>query len=340
MQADLVSVIIPVYNQEKYLDRCLPTVLSQSYHALDIIAIDDGSTDASFDILYRYASKDERLRIIRKENGGLVDAVSTGIRAAIGKYICFLDPDDEIGSDFVFNFISKMDQAYDVVACGFYREKGEVTETETLRENAVISGKDLTTLKEDFLWDKKKGGLSNRIGNARWNKIYRTEILLQVVDDYQSCQAVSFGEDAILNYLVLCHAEKYKVVAAPNEYHYCMNSDNSMIKKTDPFQQYEKCKTTFLCFQRVLKKYGDSVDNAYYLYFDEVNAAYRKAAVDKKTFWQFLRQLRRDAVYRRAIQRICRVAKHLPSLEIRTRLKLSAICYWIYRKKYDYDNKI
>ncbi len=91
---DIISVIIPVYNEEAYLARCLDSVLSQTYERLEVITVDDGSTDRSPEILKGYALKDKRIKIISKENGGAASARNAGIEAAAGSYIGFVDADD------------------------------------------------------------------------------------------------------------------------------------------------------------------------------------------------------------------------------------------------------
>lgn len=94
MQEPLVSVIVPVYNTEKYLEKCIGSLLGQSYGNLEIILVNDGSTDKSGRICEEYARKDSRVRVIHKDNGGVSDARNSGLRAASGTYLCFLDSDD------------------------------------------------------------------------------------------------------------------------------------------------------------------------------------------------------------------------------------------------------
>ena len=89
-----VSVIIPVYNVEQYLNRCIDSVLNQTYKDFEIILVDDGSTDKSGEICDVYAEKDSRITVIHKENGGLSDARNFGIDAARGDFLTFLDSDD------------------------------------------------------------------------------------------------------------------------------------------------------------------------------------------------------------------------------------------------------
>lgn len=101
MEKDLISVIIPVYNVEKYLKNCLDSVINQTYKNIEIILVDDGSTDNSGKICDEYAQKDLRIKVIHKENGGLSDARNVGIEQSIGKYITFIDSDDDIDTGYV-----------------------------------------------------------------------------------------------------------------------------------------------------------------------------------------------------------------------------------------------
>ncbi len=94
--SELVSVIIPVYNSEKYLSGCLDSVLAQTYKDIEVIAVDDGSSDGSPDLLARYAAADERVRVLKKNNGGASSARNMGISDASGDYVFFVDSDDNI----------------------------------------------------------------------------------------------------------------------------------------------------------------------------------------------------------------------------------------------------
>lgn len=120
MNGPLISVIIPIYNMEPYLARCLNSVLENDYSELEIICVNDGSKDKSLEILREYARKDARIRIVDKENGGLSDARNKGMEIATGEFISFLDADDYIHPQF-FEILADVqrEKDADVVACMF-----------------------------------------------------------------------------------------------------------------------------------------------------------------------------------------------------------------------------
>ncbi len=122
---DLVSVIIPVYNVEKYLDRCMRSVLEQTYTNLDIILVDDGSSDGSGIICDRYQGMDGRVRVIHKQNGGLSDARNAGIDAARADYLIFLDSDDFVDREYVsFLYALLREHDADISICRYMRFSG------------------------------------------------------------------------------------------------------------------------------------------------------------------------------------------------------------------------
>lgn len=128
----LVTVVLPIYNVENYLDRCIKSVVSQTYENLEILLIDDGSTDSCSEMCDEWAKKDSRIKVIHKENQGLGMARNTGIENANGEYICFFDSDDYIASDTIEKAYGQaVDDKADAVFFGinFCDEKGKVTDS-------------------------------------------------------------------------------------------------------------------------------------------------------------------------------------------------------------------
>lgn len=168
-----ISVIVPVYNVEKYLPHCLDSIINQSYTNLEIILIDDGSSDNCPEICDKYAEKDRRIIVIHKRNGGLSDARNTGIESATGEYLAFVDGDDYIAVN-MYEILEKRiigDRA-DIAVCNFLyvNEQGELLQEKNY--NLPILNKCL----ESRNAIKKLSGPKSWYYVTAWNKLYHREI--------------------------------------------------------------------------------------------------------------------------------------------------------------------
>ncbi len=137
-----ISVIVPVYNVEKYLSRCIDSILAQTFGDYEVILVDDGSTDRSGKICDEYAEKDPRFRVIHKENGGLSDARNTGVSAAVGDFVCFIDSDDFIDPEMLSVLLSLTETTgAEVAICGIRNcyESGQ-TEQSSADETFLCDG--------------------------------------------------------------------------------------------------------------------------------------------------------------------------------------------------------
>ena len=126
----IISIIVPVYNVESYLERCIESILNQSFKEFELILVNDGSTDSCKDICNEYKTKDKRIKVIHKENGGLSSARNAGLDIARGKYIGFVDSDDFINKDMyktLFNTIQ--DNNSDMIICDYYKVNEENNDT-------------------------------------------------------------------------------------------------------------------------------------------------------------------------------------------------------------------
>lgn len=171
MEANKISVIIPVYKVEEYLPRCLDSIISQTYNNLEIILVDDGSPDSCGKICDEYAERDERIRVIHKENGGVAKARNTGLDAATGDYVGFVDSDDWIEND-MYELLMKNALSYnaDISACGeCIYEDGKVISEEVSGE--IVLRDNIETRKSTVV-----GGSMGLI----WNKIYRKSVVENV----------------------------------------------------------------------------------------------------------------------------------------------------------------
>ena len=172
MEKDLISVIVPVYKVEKYLEKCIESVLKQTYTNLQIILVDDGSPDNCGKICDEYAKKDSRIEVIHKANGGLSDARNVGISKAKGRYIGFVDSDDYIKEDMyeiLLNLIKKYDA--DVSICNLY---------DVIDGNECIRNKENGIREYSRLDILKKVLLDKNIQSYAWNKLYEKELFDEI----------------------------------------------------------------------------------------------------------------------------------------------------------------
>ena len=120
MQNDLISIIVPVFNLENELPRCLDSILAQSYQSIEVIVVDDGSSDNSADVMRQYAEKDSRIKPVFQENGGVTSARLHGVREASGQWIGFVDGDDKIESDMYERLLRNAAEYHaDISHCGY-----------------------------------------------------------------------------------------------------------------------------------------------------------------------------------------------------------------------------
>lgn len=200
-----ISIIIPVYNAEKYLRECLDSVLAQTFTDFEVLLINDGSTDNSGQICDAYALQDTRIKVFHQENGGVSSARNLGLDNAKGEWITFVDSDDYLGDNY-FYFLKLIPEDADFVLLNITRDiKGEVKSLVNFKEN--------TYSKEDFLL--KYPLYPNFPGP--WGKFFRLDIIKsnEVVFD----EKLSFGEDALFNLTYLKFA-KVIVTANYSNYYY------------------------------------------------------------------------------------------------------------------------
>lgn len=143
MENELISVIVPIYNMEKYLNKCVDSILNQTYSNMEILLIDDGSTDLSPKICDEYMKTDSRIKVFHKKNGGLSDAKNFGIKKASGKYVAFVDSDDWIENNMYENMYYKLkDTKSNIVVCGRYIEYENGEKKEWYNKNEIIINKE------------------------------------------------------------------------------------------------------------------------------------------------------------------------------------------------------
>ena len=251
----MISVIVPVYNVEKYFDACINSIISQTYKELEIILVDDGSTDSSGRLCDQYAKKDSRIKVIHKENGGVSSARNTGIDIATGEYITFVDADDYIDAN-MYETLYEMaiKTGAEIVECDFvYRKVPENVKNQVYE----ISG--LKALEKLYSDDTEYGILTV----SPCNKIFKRDI----VSNIRFKVGCSIAEDRDFILRVFFHTEKYVKYNVPLYYYVpsegsAMRGDRTLKKITDNFWIHKEM-IDFCIEKQIL---GTSVDLSYFIY--------------------------------------------------------------------------
>ena len=211
-----VSIIIPIYNVAKFINRCVDSVIAQTYSNIEIILVDDESPDNCPEICEQYARRDDRIVVIHKKNGGLSDARNAGIEKASGDYIFFLDSDDYVEINLIERLILEaQNNESDVVICGYYADS--VDSNETLLSSKNYKGINGVYNKKNFQKIPLDSNTVGLLGYA-WNKLYKIQTInskshrfikgLSLIEDIvfngpvlEECNTISFIEDPLIHYM-------------------------------------------------------------------------------------------------------------------------------------------
>lgn len=211
----MISIIVPVYNIEKYIDRCIESICSQTYADLEIILVDDGSTDNSGKICDEYATKDRRIRVIHKKNGGLSDARNSGLDIANGELVAFVDGDDYIHPKMYEIMLQIMnDCGSDIVCCDYKKVLGDEDITGGEEVSKYNSYKEEEIIQQ--IWR------DNVRTVVQWNKLYKAEIFMDI-----RYPLGKYHEDTFVIHHILQKCKKYTVIEQ-ELYYYMQHPDSIM----------------------------------------------------------------------------------------------------------------
>lgn len=191
-----ISVIVPVYNTEKYLHRCIDSILAQTFTDFELLLIDDGSKDNSGAICDEYAAKDQRVRVFHKKNGGVSSARNLGLDNAQGEWITFVDSDDWLQRNYL-NSLYKVDEITDISSC-YYKAFGW--------EKWIPQPLTDVTYKYEDIKDGIKQNIMNF--NVIWCKLFKAEIIR--TNNIRFIPQISYGEDTIFMYQFLVHIKSMR----------------------------------------------------------------------------------------------------------------------------------
>lgn len=250
---DLISIIVPVYKVEKYLNRCIDSILNQTYKNLEIILVDDGSPDNCGKICDDYKKMDKRIKVIHKKNGGLSDARNFGIKIASGKYIGFVDSDDFISKEMyekLYYLLKENKADISVISYKCFYEIDKVFDKkENINNVSVLSAEESM----QYLFENSK------IGNYAWNKLYKTSLFSDI--EYPFGKKM---EDLGTTYKLFNKCNR--IAYCDIELYYYLQRQDSILHSTDAMFCNDKFE---LCYERFIylkEKYPNLKENYTYIF--------------------------------------------------------------------------
>ncbi len=235
-----ISIIVPVYKVEQFLEKCINSLLNQTYKNLEIILVDDGSPDNSGLICDKYAKKDKRIKVIHVENGGVSRARNIGIDNATGKYLTFVDSDDYIEINSYSKLLSHIDNKTELICYNYkYDNNGECSEAIVELKTGSISK---SSLYNEIIKEKSICGYP-------WNKLYRLDIIKKFNIKFD--EDIKIMEDLIFNlkYLEVISNIKY----VDDAIYYYVQRENSALKKSVQFNNFKALKKIIYLLDKVDK---------------------------------------------------------------------------------------
>lgn len=216
MERDLISIIVPIYNVQLYLKRSLDSIINQSYNNLEIILVDDGSTDESSKICDSYQGIDKRIVVFHKENGGLSDARNYGLNYVNGKYVVFIDSDDFIHKDYIRMLYQLLIcNNADISICNYVKGNKDVFENKENGKRKIKIFESEAMLKQ---WHSKY----KHVETMAWNKMYKTELFIK--NDIRYPYGF-YNEDVQTTHLLVKAANKV-VISNQCLYYYYQRADS------------------------------------------------------------------------------------------------------------------
>lgn len=276
MKEKKISVIVPVYNTKKYLNRCLDSIVRQIYENLEIICIDDGSNDGSEKIVDEYAKKDDRFIVIHQPNGGESKARNTGIKLITGDYVAFVDCDDYLEPQMYERLVYMLENSHaDMAACSYSKDSDGIIEPAVnigpIKEG-VWEQHDL--LKYVYQRDAYRG-----VTGYIWCKLYRKEILKDKQGEW-----ILFNENLVLGGDILYFADvalnTKKIIYTSKPYYHYIQRDSSGFHSEDEYKWSDMIKTYQLLLERLIKA---NVDEKILLFIKRF-LVYRGEVVAQKAF--------------------------------------------------------
>lgn len=253
----MVSIVVPAYNCSKTISACLESILNQSYKNIEIIVVDDGSTDDTCLIVEQYINKDNRIKLIKKSNSGPSGARNYGIENSSGEYLTFVDSDDIVYENYINNMIEcMMNENADLVICNLIRFDETTEKTNNNVESKVEVYKNKNEIINNFLNLMGKG-----VVNSPVCKMYSLDIIKK--NNIMMDESLSIGEDLQFN---LCYFEYINKLIILPDILYQYNIYNSSLTVKHRLNLFDERKVSIEMFEKFLLKYKIDTNIVHYLY--------------------------------------------------------------------------
>lgn len=238
----LVSVVVPVYNNEKYIDKCLNSLICQTYKDIEIIVVDDGSNKSTADICDKFEECNQCIRVYHKANGGVSSARNFGLRKSNGCYIAFVDADDWVEPNFIECLVMNMENTKaDLSVVAFQYEYVHNTKISTkIMSNSSFREIDVSGIWKELLY-------STKIGGFLWNKLFKKEFITRLLDEN-----LHYSEDFVFT-AEYCMKIKKAVISDTPLYHYLQDHGNA----TSDYTYNKKILTLLNAYQKLEKIYEE-----------------------------------------------------------------------------------
>ncbi len=250
----IISFIIPCYNCEKTLERAIDSIRNQLFSLIQIVLIDDGSTDGTAEICEKYTREDSRVKVIHQCNKGLMRAWKNGVLEAEGEYIAFCDADDYIDNDYASKVSVIIDKERpDLITCGIKIDYSNGKKERAV--NRLKSGVYSRQAIENDIYPKlfSNGGMqSELVLKSRWSKVYRKDVLLKIMPDLPD--AIAIGEDWITVFAIMLNVDKLVCANDIISYHYMRNTESMTGSHIDGV--FDKIELLYDTILGLSEKYG------------------------------------------------------------------------------------
>lgn len=291
-EIQMISIIVPVYGVERFLSKCIESLMNQTYKDIEIILVEDGSPDGCAEICDSYAKKDKRIIVVHQVNQGVSAARNSGLEFAKGEYIAFVDPDDWVSKDMYKNMLETLQQENaDMAICGYdyYDEDGNVDES---RRYLI---KELEVLTQKTVLDRF-GDMPPSIRHGVCNKLFRTNLLQgqRFIKGLHSSEDVYFLTEYVLKIkkAVMIHQPFYKnIVRQGSATHGGLN----IVSLADSFKAHD------YMYQSIIRLYPELKDHALAFLMDVCTLKYNEAKrkfdglseIERKNLQQYLKKMRK-----------------------------------------------